>query len=87
MNHRIKLELSLCDDVFSGQKSFEIRFNDRGYQLGDTVQFLPYDSINQKAAEHPVQSILYDITYMIQGWGLQEGYVAFAIKEKYICQK
>ena len=30
--HKIKLLLNFCDDVLSGDKRFEIRENDRGYQ-------------------------------------------------------
>lgn len=33
--HELKLNIEFCDAVLSGEKSFEIRENDRGYQKGD----------------------------------------------------
>ena len=37
MKHELKIEVSYYDAVKSGDKNFEIRYNDRGYQKGDTV--------------------------------------------------
>ena len=36
--HKIKLREEYADAVFSGDKSFEIRYNDRGYQKGDRIR-------------------------------------------------
>ena len=33
--HYLKLNIDFCDDVLSGNKNFEVRYNDRGYQTGD----------------------------------------------------
>ena len=33
--HNLKLNIEFCDDVLSGNKNFEIRYNDKGYQTGD----------------------------------------------------
>lgn len=41
--HHIKLNIEFCNDVLNGDKCFEIRENDRGYQRGDLVKFEPYD--------------------------------------------
>ncbi len=77
--HKIKLSEYFCDDVLNGRKCFEIRENDRGYQAGDHVKFICVDSmgINWK---HPVEDQEYVITYVLSGWGIKEGYVAFGIK-------
>lgn len=32
--HNIKLSIEFCDAVLNGEKTFEIRENDRGYQSG-----------------------------------------------------
>lgn len=37
MLHEIKIEEPYYIQVLSGAKTFEIRYNDRGYQAGDTV--------------------------------------------------
>lgn len=78
--HKIKLLLNLCDDVLSGDKNFEIRENDRGYQKGDRVVFQPYEP-SDPFVKHPISEKVYEITYVLNGWGLQNGYVVFGIKE------
>lgn len=78
--HKIKLLLNLCDDVLSGDKNFEIRENDRGYQKGDRVVFQPYEP-SDPFVKHPISDKVYEITYVFSGWGLQNGYVVFGIKE------
>ena len=79
ITHSIKLDLSFCDAVLSGRKFFEIRRNDRDYQVGDRVRFAPVDG--GAPTEHAISRRTYEITYLLTGWGLQDGYVAFAIRE------
>ena len=81
MKHIIKLREEFADAVLNGDKSFEVRINDRGYQKGDTVQF----SVVTKTGithHHPIDEMEFEITYVLNGWGLKDGYVAFAIKRK-----
>lgn len=86
--HEIKLDKEFCDVVLSGEKNFEIRKNDRGYQKGDMIRFIPTDGRRlQSDSEyielfhHPISSKLYIITYVLSGWGIKEGYVALGITE------
>ena len=37
--HKLKILENFADDVYIGNKNFEIRKNDRGYQKGDTIKF------------------------------------------------
>lgn len=76
--HNIKLDIHFCDDVLNGRKNFEVRYNDRGYQAGDLVKFIPVDGCFHE--NHDVQKHTYEITYVLSGWGLKEGYVVFGIK-------
>lgn len=78
--HEIKLSIEFCDDVLSGAKSFEIRNNDRNYQIGDIIKFIPVSS-NGLRIHHNVENKEYVITYILSGWGLKEGYVALGITE------
>lgn len=80
MTHIIKLQEPFCDPVFHGDKNFEVRFNDRGYQEGDYVKFIPVD-IYGNHFPHAVEDKLYKITYVLWYEGVQEGYVVFGIKE------
>lgn len=80
MTHKIKIEKPYADAVLSGDKTFEVRYDDRGYQKGDVVKFNViennYDEIN-----HPLNDKEFEITYVLHGWGLKDSWCAFAIKE------
>lgn len=78
--HEIKLDIAFCDAVLSGIKTFEIRRNDRGYEKGDHIKFLPID--NGVMTVHNISKKEYEITYILSGWGLKDDYVVLAIKEK-----
>jgi len=81
MTHRIRIRESFADAVYDGRKTFEVRFNDCGYQSGDTVEFkVVDDSDSCENPTHPLNRARYDITYVLPGWGLREGFVAFGIK-------
>ena len=81
MTHYIKIEKSFADAVLCGDKTFEIRRNDRGYQKGDCIQFIPMDGLLCKDFFHPLKDKVYTITYVMNGYGLENGYVVFGIKE------
>ena len=80
MTHEIKLDISFCDSVYQGLKTFEVRNNDRGYQKGDLIKFIPVGNM-LIPVEHPIRDKTYEITYVLSGWGIKEGYCVFAIKE------
>lgn len=77
--HEIKLNYEFCDDVLSGDKSFEIRLNDRGYQKGDHIRFTAFN--DGLYPSHLINKKVYEITYVLNGFGLKNGYVAFGIRE------
>lgn len=79
--HEIKLDIQFCDLVNDGVKTFEVRRNDRNYQKGDLVRFKP-TGVCFQPVEHPIKNKVYEITYILYGWGLQDGFCAFAIKER-----
>lgn len=78
-HHNLKLQEEFWDAVMSGDKCFEVRNNDRGFQKGDTVAFV-------KCANNgivlPHNQNLFEITYILSGWGIKDGYVVFGIKRK-----
>lgn len=83
--HELKLSMHFCDAVYSGLKTFELRKNDRGYQTGDLVRFTPikFDETNpsDRFPDHPIRKKMYEITYILSGWGLNPDCVAFGIRE------
>lgn len=72
--HKLKLLSHFCDDVYIGIRTFDVRENDRGYQTGDYIFFTPYDG-----SEHPVKKCKFKITYILNGWGIKNGYVVLGI--------
>ena len=77
--HNIKLQKEFADAVMNGDKTFEVRYNDRGYQKGDAVIFHVMDGMFQ--INHPLNHKNYEITYVLSGWGIKEDYVVFGIRE------
>ena len=93
MRHFLKLNYRFAEPVYNGDKRFEIRNNDRAFQKGDEVKFTVvnddgseykprWDKRLGKSIAHPLENMLFEITYIISGWGLKNGYVVFGIKEK-----
>lgn len=67
--HVLKLQKDFCDAVYNGEKTFELRYNDRGFQKGDRVRFAAIDG--DEWIDHPINNEEYEITYVLAGWGLQ----------------
>ena len=85
VTHDLKLSINFCDAVYNGRKSFEIRRNDRGFQTGDHIKFIPFRGgaadRDEMFPDHPIKTREYVITYLLNGWGLQVDYCVMAIKE------
>ena len=79
MLHKIKIREEFADAILNGDKTFEVRFNDRVYQKGDTVKFSVVTETGI-VFNHPINEMEFDITYVLSGWGLKKGYVAFGIR-------
>ena len=79
MTHHIKLSHHYADAVLSGQKNFEVRYNDRRYQRGDKIVFTVVDDA-RIAMSHPLSRETYIITYLVHGYGLEKGWCVFGIK-------
>lgn len=87
--HNLKLSVEFCDAVLRGEKTFEVRKNDRGFQMGDLIRFVPTDGTSYRSsdgtviehAKHEISGHTYKITYILNGWGIKNGYVVLGIKE------
>lgn len=77
--HNIKINKEYADSVLNGDKTFEVRYNDRGYQKGDYVIFNVVDKHGE--INHELNNKRYVITYVLTGFGLQSDWCVFAIKE------
>lgn len=97
MLHSIKLNHRFVCEVLQGNKRFEIRNNDRAYQKGDLIRFIVVDDSGRKYEDmstlqrvflsagdgdiEDLEKMVFEITFVISGWGLKNGFVAFGFKE------
>ena len=83
MTHDLKIEKQFADAVLDCRKTFEVRRNDGGYNAGDTVRFTVVEqgaAFNLTRRDHPLNGAVYRIGYVLSGWGLKNGVVAFSIE-------
>ena len=81
--HNLKILSDYADAIVAGDKTFEIRENDRGFQKGDFIKFRVTDKTGiSNNYLHPINNKLYEITFVLSEWGVKNGFVALAIKEK-----
>ena len=81
MTHNIKVRVEFSDAILKGEKNFEIRENDRGYQKGDIINFTVIDKNGVTVTDHDLNYEYFVITYVLSGWGIKENYVALGIKK------
>lgn len=78
--HKVKIYESYADAVLSGEKTFEIRYNDRSYQKGDRLKFEVLGDGSLLRVSHGLNEKEYEITYVHSGFGMERECVALAIR-------
>lgn len=79
--HKIKLGKSFFGDVYSGEKTFELRKNDRGYKKGDILELMEF--ADGRDTGRIVRAL---VTYILEDFtGLEDGYCIMGIKIMAIC--
>ncbi|MHC5674671.1 ASCH/PUA domain-containing protein [Nostoc sp.] len=76
--HNLKTWMPFYQDVIEGCKTFELRKNDRDYQVGDILNLIEVDPSYELALTG--RQTNKEVVYLLTGWGLQQGYVVLAIK-------
>lgn len=71
--HRLKIEDVYYEQIKDGAKQFEVRYNDRGYQSGDHIEFLWPTGERRNFGE------VWEIIYIHSGLGMKEMYVVLGI--------
>ena len=81
MTHVLKLADKYWEAVRSGEKTFEVRYNDRGFEVGDRVRF-------RRVYGEEEMGMGFIITYVLTHddfpQGIPEGWCVFAIELRWI---
>jgi hypothetical protein len=78
--HRLKTWTPYYDDVVEGRKTFELRKNDRGYEVGDELVLIRWDPDQGVATGEEATFV---VTFITDGQAfdaLQSGWVCMGIK-------
>jgi hypothetical protein len=79
MLHNLKTWPEFYTAIEAGEKTFDIRKDDRGFKVGDFLLLFEYLS-EEKTFTGRVQFV--EVTYVLKGgqWGIVDGYVILGIK-------
>lgn len=78
--HELKIKEEYFNAILRGDKTFELRKNDRDYQVGDLIHFMRINGLEYFGRSKDV----YQITYVLkdsQEYGLNKDYCIFGIKK------
>lgn len=82
--HTLKILPKYYVALVNGEKTFELRKNDRDYQVGDLITFTNTDGTPDK------KRIVFRITYILENvseYGLDDEYCILALKRLVIKEK
>jgi uncharacterized protein YqfB (UPF0267 family) len=95
--HELKIKHEYLVEIVMGRKTFELRKNDRDYQVGDLIHFVDInqeckggrdiyiDKVTQQITDIYIdKDALYKITYVLKDvpqYGLDKDYCILAIKK------
>ncbi len=77
--HNLKIKEEYFEAILQGKKTFELRKNDRDYQVGDLIHFIKTDGLEYFGHSKDVFRITYILTN-VQEYGLDKDYCIFSIK-------
>lgn len=82
MIHELKCWPEFFIKVYRGDKKFEIRKNDRDYQIGDRLLLKEWEPFDIDGNGHYTgDELLVKVTYILKDYvGLKEGYIVMGIK-------
>ncbi len=74
MLHELKIDEPYFEQIISGGKNFEIRYNDRGYQKGDKVKLIEMRPPGIRTGRDVIKKISY-----VTNFQQKEHWVVFGI--------
>lgn len=85
--HELKIKEKYFEEVLGGRKTFELRKDDRGYEVGDGIAFRVVGEENDPPC---AVCALWKITYILRDcpeYGLMPGYCILGIKREESSEK
>lgn len=72
--HVLKLQQPYFNDVATGFKTFEVRKNDRNFQVGDRLKLVEFPSLSERY-------VIRDVSYILKGgdFGIENGFVVLGL--------
>jgi ASC-1-like (ASCH) protein len=79
MEHNLKTRPEFFNELWLGRKTFEVRKDDRDFQVGDTLVLREW---NPQSESYTGRDVVSEVTYILQGgqFGVEEGYCVLALK-------
>lgn len=77
MEHKLKIKTEYLANIMNKSKTSEVRYNDRDYQVGDTVQLFEFHNSGTSI----FCSASYKISHIHSGLGLQDNWVILSFKK------
>jgi ASC-1-like (ASCH) protein len=72
MKHSLKIEPQYLQNLLDGKKRFEVRINDRDYQVGDELEFWDSDYQGYR---------IFKVLHIHSGLGMKENYVGLSVEQ------
>jgi hypothetical protein len=81
--HYLKVKWEYWEAVASGDKNFEVRRDDRGFQKGDIVMLRCMTSYAPDLYDTLKPTLAFEITYILTGgqFGIEPGYVVMGLRQ------
>lgn len=76
MEHELKTWPEFFKHIWSGEKTFELRKDDRGFRAGDILRLREWTKKNAYTG----REVIAKATYILSGLGLEDGWVVIAIR-------
>ena len=75
--HDLKCWPEFWDNLESGRKTFDIRIDDRGFEVGDTLLLREWHPVTHVYSGREIRRT---VTHMLRNWrGIQSGYVILSL--------
>ncbi len=87
MNHELKTDSEVFHATDRGDKPYEVRYDDRGYAVGDILMLKETVHTGEEMAngaplKYTGRMLVHSVTYILRGpiYGLKEGWVILSTK-------